>query len=306
MEERKLCIPIYLNQKIVFDLLSIVEGGFSQFKKIKTSEADNEIRKVDGAADIGVSNVFAFLSVNLRGGKSKETSLGKQTETEEERVFTPTSLFSKLRDVLLERKLIIDLQKDQINDLQPGSFIEFNGVLRKNPLIESMESFIQLMETVVLFTGENISVPNQTGPKNANDFKSKPKKGEDPLIQTMKRFLAMLTETKNIDLVAYIKGAFIGQAVIPVELNYFADHSLGGIIDGQFTVLGKTVRYIKEDSDEKINLLRETPLAKIPDENLSKFIDGFNSLQQQGFKTSKLITGIEGPAIQVVPIAIFL
>jgi hypothetical protein len=306
MEERKLCIPIYLNQKIVFDLLSIVEGGFSQFKKIKTSEADSEIHKTDGVADIGVSNVFAFLSVNLRGGKSKETSSGKQTEVEEERVFTPTSLFSKLRDVLLERKLIIDLQNNQIKDLLPGSFIEFNGVLRKNPLIESMESFIQLMETIVLLTGENISVPNQASPKNANDHKNKPKKVEDPLIQTMKRFLGMLTENKNIDLVANIKGVFNGEAVIPVELNYFADHSLGGIIDGQFTVLGKIVRYIKNDSDEKINLLRETPLAKIPDENLNQFLDGFNKLQQQGFKMSKLITGIEGPAIQVVPIAIYL
>jgi hypothetical protein len=45
MENRRLGIPICLNQRVVFALLAITEGGFSQLRSIKSYEKEDTFRK---------------------------------------------------------------------------------------------------------------------------------------------------------------------------------------------------------------------------------------------------------------------
>lgn len=49
-----LCIPIYLNDKIVFDLLAIIEDGFSKVSEITTSSVKE--KNINGQVDSGVSS----------------------------------------------------------------------------------------------------------------------------------------------------------------------------------------------------------------------------------------------------------
>ena len=41
IDKNKLTIPIYLNTKIVFDMLATIEDGFSEVKNIQTSKSKN-------------------------------------------------------------------------------------------------------------------------------------------------------------------------------------------------------------------------------------------------------------------------
>lgn len=41
IDKSKLTIPIYLNTKIVFDMLATIEDGFSEVKNIQTSKSKN-------------------------------------------------------------------------------------------------------------------------------------------------------------------------------------------------------------------------------------------------------------------------
>jgi hypothetical protein len=149
MDSRQLSIPIYLNQRIVFDLLAIAQNGFSEFRTIRTSDSDAQHVQNAAEGQIGVSNVFAFLGLRLKGSRARENSTERQQEVTEERVFTPTSLFSALRDVLLENDLIHDLDNDCDNEyLSPGRFVEFSAILRKNPFVEAIEGMIQLLGPV--------------------------------------------------------------------------------------------------------------------------------------------------------------
>ena len=66
MESIDLCVPIYLNQQIVFDLLAVLEGGFSQLSTIKTSTIEAESQKSGIGASIGLINIFAFLRVSFK------------------------------------------------------------------------------------------------------------------------------------------------------------------------------------------------------------------------------------------------
>lgn len=86
-EALRFSIPIYLNQRIVFDLLAINEMGFSKLRTVKTAESDVNADKGDVSGELGTSNVFAFLGISMKASKSQSKSKATQTEISEERVF---------------------------------------------------------------------------------------------------------------------------------------------------------------------------------------------------------------------------
>lgn len=293
MESRQLSIPIYLNQRIVFDLLAIVEGGFSQLQSIRTTQADSSGITKDASAEVGVKNVFAFLNLGVKGSIAKKDDQSSQKAIEEQRVFTPASLFSRLRDALNKHKLLVTLDETSNIDLQPGTFVEFTGVLRKNPTVGYMEGVIQLYETGLFLQGFGQS--NTAG---------KGKQKEDPTLNEMKKFSKMLTSSGSLDLLAQVRGTDMS-AIVPVQLEYFSDESPADIIDGQFVILGKVVRFVDGDSDDSISLLRTTPLAHMPEEAMGELTTAFTSLGSDMKTLGDFKTHIQGPAFQIVPIAIF-
>jgi hypothetical protein len=291
MESRRLSIPIYLNQRIVFDLLAIVEGGFSQLQTIKTAEAGEKSTKADAAAEVGAKNVFAFLNLGFKGSVGKLDSTSTQKQIEEQRVFTPASLFSRLRDNLLDRKLLVLVDDPSlVDDLQSGVFVEFSGILRKNPLIASMEGLIQVMEAATLFLKE----PGKPKPK-----------AEEAVLAQMRKFLQIMTQSGSLDLVAELISKPDFKAVIPVQQEYFSNERPADIIDGQFVVLGKVARHVKSNSDEAINLLRGTPMAYLPEENLNQALQVFSTLPSTLKPSGGILSQIPGPALLVIPIAIY-
>lgn len=291
MKNRRLSIPIYLNQRIVFDLLATVEGGFSQLQTVKSSEIDSQVSKKNALGEVGTKNVFAFLNLGIKGEIGKQDTVTSEKAVEEERVFTPAALFSRLRDNLIEQKLLTVLSDEcSIDKIKTGDFIEFSGVIRKNPMVGYMEGIIQMLEVALLFT---------TGPG-----KQKPKAEQD-IITQMKKFLSMLTQAGSLDLIANIVEKADIKAVLPVQLEYFSNESPAAIIDGQFVVLGKIVRYSNTESDDPISLLRGTPLAFLPEENLQQFIEAFKQISNSMNVGEEFTHSIKGPVLLVVPIAIY-
>ncbi len=64
------CVPVYLNQAVVFDLLAIVEDGFAHVSTIKTAESS----KNKGEAGVGATNVFALLGISLKTERGAEAN----------------------------------------------------------------------------------------------------------------------------------------------------------------------------------------------------------------------------------------
>jgi hypothetical protein len=290
MESRRFSIPIYLNQRIVFDLLAIVEEGFTQLQTVRSLETDTKSSQKEAIADVGSKNVFAFLNLGIKGSLAKKGEQKAEKEVQEEKVFTPASLFSKLRDSLLERKLLVNLDESFDHDkIQPEKFVEFSGLIRKSPMVGYMEGVIKVMEVGLLF--------NDTGSKHKL-------KEQKEILNQMKKFLEMLMQDGSLDLIANLTFKPEVMSVIPVQLEYFSK-SPADIIDGQFVVLGKIVRYIPENSESSINLLRKTPLALLPEEYMSQVIGAFDEFSTIIDDPEKFTTHIKGPALLVVPIAIY-
>ena len=142
MDKRNdLIIPIYLNQKIVFDMLAILEDGFSTIRNIqrKDSQKDESAGNIGG--EIGTSNIFALLGVKLKTNWKEEKKNETDQVISEERIHTPVSLFSKLLEKLYEKKLIKEIKcVKNLDEVKTGDFVLFNGRLSKNPLISIFES----------------------------------------------------------------------------------------------------------------------------------------------------------------------
>lgn len=125
-------------------MLATIEDGFSEVKNIQTSK--NKNHEDDAEVNIGNNNLFAFLNVGIRGNHKVESNDGQTVA--EERTHTPVSLFQKLKKQLDDENLI---ERD-INNAIIGDFIEFQGTLKTNPVIDMLAGIKELMVLANLFS----------------------------------------------------------------------------------------------------------------------------------------------------------
>ena len=139
-------IMLYLNQRLTFDLLAVLQGGFSRLATVQTTSTGGTSTKASGEAQLGASNVFAFLGVKLRGQGSREAEERQSESSTQDFVHTPASLFAQLRRELRDHELVRYVSSSSdLTGIRPSDFVEFEATLRRSPLIEFLDSIAELM-----------------------------------------------------------------------------------------------------------------------------------------------------------------
>lgn len=129
LSHTQLMIPVYINEKIVLDMLAIIEDGFSMVSQVNSSEQKESAMGQTGSVTASTSLLNRFLKIDLKGELSHTGSTGESENISREKVHTNVSLLSKFRTTLEEEKLL-DNSSDMSN-VQIGSFIELEGELQK-------------------------------------------------------------------------------------------------------------------------------------------------------------------------------
>jgi hypothetical protein len=93
------------------------------------------------------------------------------------------------------------------------------------------------------------------------------------------------------------------KAVLSLFIEYLRDPTMTEIAHKEYRVLGKVVRKIAESEENAIHLLRGTGLGGIGKQALEQMAA---MMQIQGMNLPKIETEIKGPALEVVPMAIFV
>jgi hypothetical protein len=304
-------VPLYLNQKYVFSILAMMEGGIAQLENIKSTRSDQEERSSKISGEIGLSNVFALLNLKLGGEKSTQRQAGDTQEISSERVHTPDSLFARLRERLYQDQA---LRREEIAHALPGEYVEFAVTLHKNPLTEVLET-IRSFAQISLDVQSTSAVNSQIGPKGVQS-KSGVKGGQQQpktqsnTSQILKQIDVILKslsgeEGGTFDLIGSVGGSKL-QAVLVLDPNFASDPTSADLVDGEYTVLGKIVKVISPDSEETISPLRKTSLGKASP-LVEQLVSSLAAIQTPGINLPKTIeTELSGPVIQVVPIAIFM
>ena len=287
--------PLYLNQRHVFDMLAMMENGFSLLRIERASENDAGEKSSSFGGGIGLKNIFAFLDVSLKGDRSAKQSEGSSHESSQEKVHTPNSLFARLRANLEEEKLI----EREYEKAVPSSIVEFKLTLHKNPVLDSFESLKNLMPLAISAESLNSGGKgNKPAQKQGTSMKS--------ISQFLDTFLSQMLLGNSVDLIASEVGDDKKQFVVTLEKQFLNDPFMADLLDGEFAVMGKVIQRIESESKDKINLLRHTTLGKASSQLVSTMMEGFSGMKSAGFEMPDPITAISGPVLHILPTAIFV
>ncbi len=289
----RLIVPIYINEKIVLDMLAIMEDGFSMVSQVNYTEhkENNATQKIDAGVSTSATILSKLLKIDISGELSQAGNKGEDESVVKEKVHTNVSLLSKFRGFLIEQKM---LKSDfDFSKMQVGDFIEVEGELQKNPLISYMDIFIDLFRMADIFTDK----PQLGNKTRVNTQKQK----ENEIIKQIMSFADELKHSGTID---FILSDSKGTAVLSAQEQYLANDNISEIIGGHFKVLGKVISICKEDT-ENIDLLRKTSLSILSEELLNEMFSGFKTSDMKQFNLPELKTKINAPAVIVIPVAIY-
>lgn len=292
----QLIIPVYSNEKTVLDMLAIIEDGFSMVSEVTSSNQDASL--TTGKLSGGVSTkaiLDKLLKIQLEGSFQKDKSTTSGVGTKLEKVHTNVSLLSKFRSELIDGNLLTCKAGDNldISNINAGDFIEIEGELQKNPMIDIMEKFIDVFRMADIFTDKP-----QLGSKKTSSEK---KAADNVTVRQMQSFLNELKHTGTVDFILESRG---GTAVLSAQEQYLANDNISEIIGGTFKVLGKIIRVCKEDEDG-INLLRKTTLNILDDTTREQFLSMFKAEELAEFNLPDVRFMIAPPAVIIIPVAIY-
>jgi hypothetical protein len=314
---RDLVIPIYVDTNALLDLLASIEGGFSVLEKVTSrslkSSATSVGGELDAGSEFGIPNVLNLLKLNIGLSSNRERTNEAQEQREAERYHTYGSLFFRLREYLENKKLIKRVSQDESSwqDIQPSDFIEAHGLLRPNPLINSLEIMNRLIEIFEIATKSSSSIPPQTPTGGSKNQQKQQKVTVDPQVAQMEQVRSIVngilkdirqeqTRTFVVDLDEYPAA----KAVAVIFLDYLRDKTLSEVNNKEYYLLGKVVRKINTGDNATIDLLQGTGMSGMGDQFITQMVSSFSAMPNMGFPTIE--TKISGPALEIVPIAIFV
>ena len=293
MKADQLMIPVYINEKIVLDMLAIIEDGFSTVSQVSYNEYKDgsNMQKIDVGVSTSATLMSKLLKINLNGEVSRSEKSGESENIAKEKVHTNVSLLSKFRTFLVD-KGILKYGLD-VSSIAIGDFIEIEGELQKNPLINYMDIFMDIFRMAEIFA-EKPNLGNKTQTKNQ-------KKQEDETVKQIKSFADELKHSGTIDFILTNGDRTV---VLSAQEQYLSNDNISEIIGGHFKVLGKVIAICK-DEKEKIDLLRKTTLSVLPPSLMTELFTGLQNNEAKQFNFPELKTQISGPAVIVIPVAIY-
>ena len=150
-ETTNLLVPIYINEKIVIDMLAIIEDGFSKVSQVVQLDYINKTNDMNLSAEMGTSTsiLSKLLKIDFSVGGENSVDKGDNTNISFEKVHTNTSLLSKFKQYLVHEDML--KRGVSVNDIVVGDFIEIEGELQKNPLVNYMDIFQQVLDLAKVF-----------------------------------------------------------------------------------------------------------------------------------------------------------
>lgn len=285
-----LVIPVYLNQRVVFDLVAMLEGGIAEVTQVSQSQTHSGSVSGEVSSGLGLGRALSMLLRIDLSAKAGASASGQTGEVKSENhIHTPASLFIALRAQLNEMGFVTHESADA--DLAPGAIVEFSASLKRNPLMETMTAMLELLTMAEAFTEE------------APRGKPKRPTEEQKMKRQMESFISTLSAGDTLDLTTapILSGH---RCVSTLEKQYLNDPSMSDLVDGTFRVLGKVTRAIGAGQGA-ISLNRKSAMSRLPATMVGELQAILEGPDLEEFSLPKIEWEIQGPVLQVLPIAVF-
>jgi len=325
-----LVIPIYVDTNALLDILASIEGGFSIVEKVTSRSADtsgiDRAVKAEAGTEFGVPNVLSLLKLTLGYSGNWKKAKEEQQEKEVERYHTYGSLFHRLREYLDTNSLVKRLDENSAtwDDIQPSDFVEIHGIFRPNPSansLEIMERLIRITQIVQDMPPSYKKSSDSTKTKMTTEEKQQLKEEERKTneerekvrnqikqMEQMRKFLqSVLSDIQSEKIrifVVDLKQPVEYKVVALLFVDYLRDQSMKEISYKEFKLLGKVARKLDESDDKSIDLLVGTGFGGIDKNVLEQLVGGLAHIPNMNFPEVEM--EITGPALEIVPIAVFI
>lgn len=179
--------------------------------------------------------------------------------------------------------------------------VEFVARMRKNPVIEAVQTLLGALELAESFSEISSKKPEPQGKKK--ELRHQESEGTI-LIRKLRNFYERAASGDIEDIIGNLTGIPY-TAVIGLEKEYLNDPKMSDLVDGEFTVVGKVVNVVA-DSDKSINLLRRVALGAFNRDILDKELATVRQVAELGnIKVPEPDPEVRGPLMQIIPVGIF-
>jgi hypothetical protein len=310
-----LLIAVYLDTSALLDLLATVEDGFTLVERVTTGQTSGTASERSASGEVSSPGILNFFKVGLSGKLGRTRSQGTSDSSEAELTHTYGSLLNRLRRYLVTEELVAPGTADQGHLFKVGDFVEFSGVVRPNPFTASFERLRRMLGFAeIAFALEGKQPPSQAGSRGGGKGQNQQRKpAQNPQqreLKAMADFFEQLTkdverEGTNTVVIEQSEGSY--SAVLTIFEAYLRDRSMSELLNREFRVLGKVARHLPEGSQEKVDLLASSGIAGFPPGVLGGLTEAISAMSGSGSaQVAAPSTTIEPPAIEIVPIAIYL
>lgn len=249
-------IPMYIDKVKLFDLNSIICGGFSEFNEIAVSTDNNSNLEIK--ANMGF-NLFK-LNNALNAGVGEEEN--KKITGNSKYIQTSASMLANIFSELKKDKV-----KKTVDDCEIGDFIDVNLSFNLNSVLEILKK----MKTLMSFGNQVLKLDKTK--KSTNNLNAE--------IKTFESLIAMLDNSSNVVEFVCDQGDYI--YVIYLKKEYLYHTQLERISGHELNYLAQVV-----DIRESYNFCDDTVLSEFSGKYISEFIEIIRNINQQDMFSKKM------------------
>jgi hypothetical protein len=303
MKEIPLIHPIYLDVPMLVSFAAAVQGGISLASEITQGNKLGGSGSGNASGEFNLSSLFKSLFETSAKASGEATISGEsQVVRKESRSYTEASIAIILYHELKQKdRSIIELSKAQdAKELPIGALVEISGTIEKNT-IDSIIDYAAAADILIGMSPDQSQGPAPSGRgKSATPAKVKQQRSEagriaDFLDQDRKR-----TPISNV-ILRTPQELGLG-VVISLRTANLRDLTLSELHKNNVRVVGKVTRHIPP-GDSMVSF-ENYGMAMLDREMLSSM---FKSIAMtEGFAADLGDFVVEGPAIQVLPLMIFV
>jgi hypothetical protein len=294
--------PIYLDVPMLVSFAAAIQGGVTFESELTKENEANKSGSGKIAGKFGLTKLFSSLfEANAETEISGAASSKSLSTSKESKLHTEASIAILLYDELLKNENSLQHIKttEQITEVKPGSLIEIAGTIEKNA-VDSVIDFIEAVSILSELAPKSpISQPNH-GRRNS---KSSTEKTDATELMHMRNILdkdRKRTPISNAILrCTEPKGM---TAVITLRTANLRDLTLAELNKNSVRLVGKVTRVVS--AGQSMSTFENYGLSLI---EANVLINVFNELKAtQGINTDFSEVQINGPAIQMLPLMIYV
>ncbi|MEW9094117.1 MAG: hypothetical protein AB2417_03450 [Clostridiaceae bacterium] len=304
--------PIYINKNLIVDLHSILINGFIESRAVrfledratllklqkgcKTSEGsgkkksknNNKEKNVSKDSSLNCSEDFSAI-LDTRNATKNEVSI--------KQIFTTFQIFFDLRNIMLEKGVLKSIGNNSIMnyDTSPGEFIEFEGHISPTSPLSQINTMIDIFECYDCKNLDKLLKSNDS---------EEPLNNYSVMLKQMKNLSACLNRNNTVNMIMDCNSF---TSVLNVNVNNFSDKNayMYDTVHCPCKVLCKVIKVVNEDNH--IDLLCKTCMSDYYTELFNQAQPYLDLLAKNNIILPKEFTSkIQGPAIQVIPLAMYV